>query len=132
MAQNELALQFYSSGFFAPQNADSALACLDMMDFDRKDFVMQKIQMNGTLLQKLVRTQQVALQLAQTLDAEHGTALAQSMAAQFGMEAQAMPGQPLPSGGVNQLEALGGENEGPESNITKNARQRVAQSTAPR
>lgn len=132
MAQNELALQFYSSGFFAPQNADSALACLDMMDFDRKDFVMQKIQMNGTLLQKLVRTQQVALQLAQTLDAEHGTALAQSMAAQFGMEAQAMPGPPLPSGGVNQLEALGGKNEGPESNITKNARQRVAQSTAPR
>ncbi|MBQ9662216.1 MAG: hypothetical protein IJV40_03575 [Oscillospiraceae bacterium] len=132
MAQNELALQFYSAGFFAPQNADAALACLDMMDFDRKDFVMQKIQVNGTLMQMLVQTQQIALQLAQTLDAEHGTALAQNMAAQFGMEAQAMPGQPMPAGGVSQLEALGGEGEGLESSITKNARQRVAQSTAPR
>ena len=36
MAQNELALQFYSAGFFNPQMADQALACLDMMDFPRK------------------------------------------------------------------------------------------------
>lgn len=132
MAQNELALQFYSAGFFAPQNADAALACLDMMDFDRKDFVMQKIQMNGTLMQMLVRAQQTALQLASALDAEHGSTLAQELAAQFGMEAQQMPGQPLPGGNVAQLEALGGDGKGPESNITKNARQRVAESSAPR
>ena len=32
-SQNELALQLYGAGFFAPQNGDVALACLDIMDF---------------------------------------------------------------------------------------------------
>ena len=132
MAQNELALQFYSAGFFAPQNADAALACLDMMDFDHKDFVMQKIQMNGTLLQMLQQTQQVAMQLAAVLDQEHGTQLAASMAQQFNMALQATPGSAGPGQQAAQsLAALGGDNGG-ESSITKNARTRVAQSTQPR
>ena len=46
MSQNELALQFYQAGFFNPQMADQALACLDMMDFDRKAFVEKKIREN--------------------------------------------------------------------------------------
>ena len=132
MAQNELALQFYSAGFFAPQNSDAALACLDMMDFDRKDFVMQKIQMNGTLYQMLVQTQQLALQLAQTLDAEHGTQLAPQLAQQIGAADAMLPGDAKAGAQAAQgLDALGGESIG-ESNITKNARTRAAQSTAPR
>ena len=47
MSQNELALQFYSAGFFDPAMASQALACLDMMDFDRKEFVMGAIARNG-------------------------------------------------------------------------------------
>ncbi len=47
MAQNELALQLYGAGFFAPQNARAALACLDMMDFDGKDFVLRAIRANA-------------------------------------------------------------------------------------
>ena len=47
VAQNEMALQFYQAGFFNPQNADAALACLDMMDFDRKQPVMRKIRERG-------------------------------------------------------------------------------------
>ncbi len=47
MAQNELALQLYGAGFFAPQNAPAALACLDMMDFDGKDFVLRAIRENA-------------------------------------------------------------------------------------
>lgn len=43
MSQNELALQFYNLGFFDPERADSALACLEMMDFARKETVMQYI-----------------------------------------------------------------------------------------
>ncbi|MBR1567092.1 MAG: hypothetical protein IJ649_10035, partial [Oscillospiraceae bacterium] len=132
MAQNELALQFYSAGFFAPQNADAALACLDMMDFDHKDFVMQKIQMNGTLFQMLQQTQQIAMQLAAVLDQEHGTQLAASMQQQFDVAMQAAPGNALPGQQAAQgLQALGGEGKG-ESSITKNARTRVAQSTSPR
>ena len=132
MAQNELALQFYTAGFFAPQNSDAAMACLDMMDFDRKDFVMQKVQQNGTLYQMLIQTQQMALQLAQALDAEHGTQLTATLAQQFGGAAQAMPGSAVPGEQAAQgLDALGGDSIG-ESNITKNARTRAAQSTSPR
>lgn len=132
VAQNELALQLYSAGFFAPNNADAALACLDMMDFDRKDFVAQKVERNGTLQQMLLQTQQLALQLANTLDAEHGTQLAQQMQAQFAaLTGQAMPGNPAPGAAVAQsMEALGAGKG--ESSITANARKRVAESTEPR
>lgn len=44
LSQNELALQFYHAGFFDPNRAQEALACLDMMDFDRKDAVMERIR----------------------------------------------------------------------------------------
>jgi len=132
MANNELALQFYTAGFFAPGNADAALACLDMMDFDKRDSVIQKVQQNGTLLQMLQQTQQVCLQLAQRISPE----LAENMAAQFGMAAA--PGGPVAaaSGGEAQapapeLEALGGDG-GKESSVTKNARIREAQGTAVR
>ncbi len=54
LSQNEMALQFYSAGFFNPQMAEQALACLDMMDFDRKDMVIQKIQQNAMAYQQLV------------------------------------------------------------------------------
>ena len=127
MANNELALQFYNAGFFAPQMADAALACLDMMDFDKRDAVIQKVQQNGTLLQMLQQTQQLALQLANQISPD----LAANMAAQFGMAAA--PGGPvaMASGGDAQapapdLEALGGDG-GKESSVTKNARMRAAQ-----
>lgn len=134
IAQNEMALQFYSAGFFAPNNADAALVCLDMMDFDRKDFVMQKIQMNGTLYQMLIQTQQLALQMAVALDAANGTQLAPQLQQQFAGAAQAMPGDAAPGANAAQnLEALGGSDKTRgESNITKNARTRVAESTSPR
>ena len=47
LSQNELALQFYGAGFFDPARAEEALACLDMMDFDRKDRVIQLIAQGG-------------------------------------------------------------------------------------
>ena len=131
MAQNELALQFYSGGFFAPENADAALACLDMMDFDRKDFVAQKVQMNGTLYQRMMQAQQMALQLAAYVDQTKGTQLSQAVAAQI-QGGASLPGNPLPGKAAAQnLNALGGENTG-ESSITKNARKKAAQSTSPR
>ena len=43
LSQNELAIQFYNAGFFDPARSREALACLSMMDFDRKDFVMDTI-----------------------------------------------------------------------------------------
>ncbi len=47
MAQNELALQFFKLGFFNPELSEQALACLEMMDFDRKDKILRCIRENG-------------------------------------------------------------------------------------
>ncbi|NLB89709.1 MAG: hypothetical protein GX786_00585 [Clostridiales bacterium] len=68
IAQNELALNFYDRGFFAPANADPALACLDMMDFDGKEKVIGRIQKNGTLLQMVEQLQQALLQQAMIIE----------------------------------------------------------------
>ena len=65
MSQNELALQFYSLGFFDPAQADPSLMCLDMMEFDGKDALMQKISQMGGMYQQLIMYQQMALTLAQ-------------------------------------------------------------------
>ena len=68
VAQNELALQFFQLGFFNPQMVDQSLMCLEMMDFDDKDVIMQKISQMGTMQQKLVQYMQLALGLAQKYD----------------------------------------------------------------
>lgn len=120
MSQNELALQFYSAGFFNPAMADQALACLDMMDFDRKEFIMQKISQNGGMLQQM-------MMLAQMVDAKGGGGeITAGLAQQFGV--------PVPGASdtnVSDKEALGGESGSGEAANTKKARQRVADSTSP-
>lgn len=68
MEMNELALNFYNIGFFNPQMADQALACLEIMDFDQKDAIIDKIQQNQTLEKRLIEMEQVALSLAQQVN----------------------------------------------------------------
>ena len=130
MSQNELALQFYGAGFFNPQMADQALACLDMMDFDRKSFVTQKIAQNGTMYQQMMMMQQQMLMMAQQLDQLQGSNIAEQMMA--GMQGG---GAPVSAGmapaAAKQSEALGGEGGAGEAENTKKARQRVADSTTP-
>lgn len=43
MSQNEFALQLYSAGFFAPAMKEAALKALEMMDFERKEFVVDLV-----------------------------------------------------------------------------------------
>ena len=132
MSQNELALQFYSAGFFNPQMSDQALACLDMMDFDRKHFIMQKIAQNGTMYQQILMMQQQMLGLAQIVDKYEGTNLAEQIAAGItgGVAPSPSGGTNAPAENVEETEALGGTEKG-ESSTTKKARQRVAESTDP-
>lgn len=129
MSQNEMALQFYSAGFFNPQMADQSLACLDMMDFDRKQFVINKIAQNGGMFQQILMMQQQMLQLAQMVDAANGTNLADQIAAGI---SGGEPVAPVMGNAPEQKQtgSLGGESKG-ESGVTKNARQRVAESTSP-
>ena len=128
MAQNELALQFYQAGFFNPQMADQALACLDMMDFDRKQFIMQKIAQNGGMYQQMMMMQQQMMQLGAMVDQSRGgNEITQGLANQFGIEMPQMSGSSV---NAKNTEALGGEAKTEPSN-TKKARQRVAESTSP-
>ena len=53
-----MALQFYSAGFFDPRNAQQALICMDMMDFDRKETVMQQIAGNAQAYQQTLAMMQ--------------------------------------------------------------------------
>jgi hypothetical protein len=103
MAQNELAKELYGAGIFAPQNADSALAVLDMMDFEGKDKVVERVQQNGTLMQMV---QQLMMQNQQLMAA---LGMAQQPAAP---EAAAPAGQPAGQQPVKeepQTDSLGAE-----------------------
>ena len=130
MSQNELALQFFKGGFFNPQIADQALACLDMMDFDRKHFVMQKIAENGGMYQQMMAMQQQMLMLAQMVDQARGSNIAEQLMAQMSGGAPVAPIDGSSPQKVEETEALGGDGGG-ESSHTKKARQRVAESTSP-
>jgi hypothetical protein len=131
MSQNELALQFFGAGFFNPQMADQALACLDMMDFDRKQFIMQKIAQNGGMYQQMMQMQQQMVMLAGMVDQMRGSNLAEQLTAQFTGGAPVAPIDGAAPTDVEQTEALGGKEGEPEAANTKKARQRVAESTSP-
>ena len=79
VTQNELALQFFKMGFFNPQMADQALMCLDMMEFDGKDGIMQKIAKNGNMFQKLLQYMQMALTFAQMAQPDMVEVIAQDI-----------------------------------------------------
>lgn len=102
LSQNELALQFYGAGFFQLENAQAALMCLEMMDFDRKEIVMNKIAQNGAVYQQMMG---MMGGLAQAGAAPGLAAMPQEQEAQT---------------------ATAGE-----SGVTQSARERVADSTVP-
>lgn len=84
MSENELALQFYNLGFFAPNNADQTLACLSMMEFEGKDKVIDSVKQNQTLFETVQMLQAQCIQLASALDMQNGTNMAQQMMAAAG------------------------------------------------
>lgn len=117
MEQNELALNFYSLGFFDPMNADKALACLQMMDFSHKEEVMALIQRNGTIQQMLLQYQQIALQLAQrTGDPALVEQLSQAVLQSAGQAAPA---------GMSAIPAQGGQ----EHPFVEKSREQAREST---
>lgn len=110
MEQNELALNFYNQGFFNPQMADQAIACLQMMDFNKKEEVIQRIQANGTMMQMLLQFQQIALTLAQKYEPE--------TAEQIGQMILSQGGQPIPTSGEVDLNSS--DNEHPYVEKSRN------------
>jgi len=116
MEMNELALNFYAQGFFNPQMTDQALACLEMMDFNHKEKIVQRIQQNGTMMQMLLQYQQIALQLAAQVNPMLADQIAQGILSQGG--------QPIPQGGAVEMGA-----ESAEHPRVEHAREQARQST---
>lgn len=124
MAQNELALQLLNAGVFNPQMADQSLMLLDMMDFDGKDDLIQKVQQMQTMQKQLIMWQQMALKLASQAD----PALAQEMAMSLsGGMGGAMPGSPVDPGALERAENGGRE----EPRIVEKARERAQNVSQP-
>lgn len=127
LSQNELALQFYNQGFFNPQYADQALACIDMMEFKGKSMVVSKIQENGGMYQQMLQLQQQLLQLSEMVDGLSGgqTQMADSTASAINERMGALTNTP------NGSEAKMPKSSG-EASVTANARERANSATAPR
>ena len=85
LSQNETAKECYQMGFFAPANADAALAALDMMDFEGIEKVRQRVSQNGTLYQQLQQMAQQMQKMAAIIDQQNGT----NVSAAAGAAAQA-------------------------------------------
>lgn len=126
LSQNELAMEFYNAGFFNPQYADQVSACLEMMDFQGKQSVLQKVQQNGGMYQQMLQMQQQMLQLSEMIDQLSGGQynMAGQMSDQINQNLNAQEGTPH---GTTKMPTSTAD----ESAITKNAREQTAQTTNP-
>jgi hypothetical protein len=123
LSNNELALQLYGLGFFNPQLTDQALLTLNMMDFDKKDELMQKIASQGTLMDQMQNWQRIAIGLA----AEKDPAFAEQLMAQA-------TGQPVPAGrqiSQEDMDKIDLDKENKESKQVENARERANTAAQP-
>ena len=127
VSQNEMALQFFKMGFFNPQLTDQTLMCLEIMDFDGKDTIMQKVAQNGTIHQKLLQYMQLALAFAKKLDPKTADMIGQDITMFMG-------GGAAPMGGGNaqmfQADNIAGM-EKKEHGIVENARSRSNEASQP-
>lgn len=63
MEQNERAKELYAAGFFNPERAQEALACLEMMDFEGIDEVREYVKQGAALLNMVQQQSQLISQL---------------------------------------------------------------------
>ena len=131
VANNEMALQFFQMGFFAPQMAEQALICLEIMDFDGKEGIMQKISQQAMMMQKLMFWLQQGMMMAQMT----GNIMLQQQAAmdmqQLGMAAPA----PMAAAGGAAPEQFTADNlsggEKKEHALVTKARERANNASQP-
>ena len=117
LARNEMALQFYGKGFFNPELAQQSMMCLEMMDFDGKDELMQKLSQQANLWEEMQRWKSLAVMLA----AECKPQLVPGLLGQT-------TGQPMPKGKGGKAELK--ETAGEASHVSK-ARERAQTASQP-
>lgn len=128
VSQNELALQFFQLGFFSPQVTDQALMCLDMMEFDGKDGIMQKVAQNGTMHQKLLQYMQLALVLAQSARPDMVQGLSQDIMQTLGASGGGMTSGVSPQ--IMESDNIAGIGK-KEPTLVENARERSGEASQP-
>lgn len=107
-AQNQDMINFYSMGFFLPQNADQSIACLEMLEMEGKDRLIEKLKQNKTLYDTVQQMQPLLYELASELDRLTGKGYLQRIA-QLGLLGELAnqmyigDGQAVSAGAVNQL-----------------------------
>ena len=127
VSQNELALQFFNNGFFNPQMTDQALMTLEMMDFDGKEEIMQKIAQNGTMFQKLIQYMQLALSFAQMARPDMVPGLTQDITATLGGAGGIAGGAGAQMFQGDNIKGVGKS----ESSVTEKAREQSNNSAQP-
>lgn len=124
MSQNELALQFLQLGLFRPDMVDQSLAVLDMMQFENRDNVMQKISENGTMAEKYQLLIQYAAALAAKYRDQNALLQLQQIA---GVNTQQSGVRAAQETKLAEMPATA-----KESKITERARQQTAERTVAR
>lgn len=128
VSQNELALQFFKMGFFNPQLTDQALMCLELMDFDGKDSVMQKVSKLGGMFQMLQKYMPLAMMAAMQTNPLLAQQIAMDMQ-RLGMAA--MPAAAAGGGvGMPESDNISGIKR-KEHGIVRNAREKSLQASQP-
>ncbi len=127
IAQNELAKELFSLGFFNPELSDQALCAVDLMDFEGKELVRRKITQNGTLFQMVQQMQAQMQKMAMIIDAQNGTSVSGEVAGM--VPAMGAPGEAAADGTAAAMDAMGRESA---TSTAGKARTRAAETATPR
>ena len=131
VTQNELALQFFNAGFFNPQLVDQTLLCLDMMEFDGRDELMQKLSRYGDVYQTLQLVEQYAMNLAAKYGDQMALSQLNGIISRTGGQMPAVQGaQPEEKPEIAESDELGGMKK-KEHALVEKSRQRSQQASQP-
>ena len=125
LSQNETAKECYQLGFFAPANADAALAALDMMDFEGIEKVRERVSQNGTLYQQLQQMAQQLQKMAAIIDSQNGTNVAAAASAAGQAAGAAGGGSGGSTGAKTRTNSLGGAVGGSDNSLSTQAARRA-------
>nr|DAE15489.1 MAG TPA: portal protein [Podoviridae sp. ctZ5d16] len=127
-AQNNMAMELYGAGFFAPQMVDQALVALQMMQFEGKEEIAQRLSQNGTMFQIMQQMQADMQKMAFIIDSQLGTNVLQNMGIAANMTQPV--GADVKTNNV-QTNSLGDTQKQKTTQEAK-ARQQVAQQATPK
>ena len=134
--QNQLAIQLFQMGVFNPQLADQVLPFLEMMNFEGIDSIKKKVSENAKMYEQLLQMTNLAMQMAQQLDAQSVLATGDPNSTPYMQQVSAIAGENDPAMGVQGAPQprMGGINGLPatDSTMATKARERAQQSATPR